>query len=111
MNFRNKNKINDKDILKNISKEIHKPLTIMAKELGLSKYTLYDINIERAVFSEKTISLVLEKYPIINPDYLDYGIEPILIEKETDIKSLNEKIDELKKMVMQLTILVGEKSI
>lgn len=107
MNFRNKNKISDKEILTSISKAIYRPIKNIAKEIDVRPERLYEVSSHgRNKLSKVVIRKMLETYKNINPDYLQFGKGEVLIDVEEDINNhlemLHKKIDYLMDMVALL---------
>ena len=101
MNFRNNNKISDKEILKNICKNINRSIPMLAEDLKIKKQALYEVTNGRNCLSSRIKSKILDKFPNVNLEYLETGIGDIIIKNNPE-KSIENKFNILIEMVKEI---------
>jgi hypothetical protein len=103
MNYRNENKISDKEILQNICKKLSVSIVMLSEELKINKASLYEVTNGRNCLSDRIKNSIIKKFKNVNQEYLEYGIGEVLIKKDYELKKeieiLNKKIDDINKKI------------
>lgn len=104
-NYRDDNRIPDSVIIADISLSLGKSLVAIAKELNISKHTLYAIRNGRNNLSGNLIDKMMKKYPELNKDYILYGtgnITDYLIGKNDYSEEIYKEVLLLKQLVIKM---------
>lgn len=99
MNYRNENKISDKEILKNICKNLYISIPMLSEKLEVKAGRLYEVTNGRNCLSTRLINKILINFSNVNPNYLNTGKGEVLIDNKNNNDILLDIYNKLESIV------------